>query len=262
MNNFNDRIKQICNKKNNRLCLGLDVDNQNLKNTSLQYMQDFIFDIIDTTIDLCPIYKINFSFYERYGSEGYKILENISEEIDKSAISIADAKRGDIGNSSKYYAESIFDHLNFDSITVSPYMGEDSLLPFLEYNKGVFILCLTSNKGANNIQKLTTENNLEVYKHVIQMAIKLNNNNNIGLVVGATNEKFLEEIKSLSSNLPWLMPGVGFQGGNLNKSIQFGEISGLSIINVSRGILNYGSGTIEDIRCATEEFTKKIREIL
>ena len=182
--------------------------------------------------------------------------------MDKRAISIADAKRGYIGNSSKYYAESIFEHLNYDSITVSPYMGEDSLLPFVEYGKGVFILCLTSNKGSNNLQKLNTENNLEIYKHVIQMAIKLNIKNNIGLVVGATNEKYLDEIKSLSHDLPWLMPGVGFQGGDLNKSIQFGEKQGLSIVNVSRGILNYGSGTIEDIRIATEDYTNKIREIL
>ena len=262
MNNFNQKIKKACIEKNNRLCLGLDVDNKDLKNSSLQYMQDFIFDIIDTTIDLCPIYKINFSFYERHGSEGYKILENISKKIDKRAISIADAKRGDIGNSSKYYAESIFEHLNYDSITVSPYMGEDSLFPFIEYDKGVFILCLTSNKGSNNLKKLNNKINLEIYKHVIQMATKLNIKDNIGLVVGATNEKYLEEIKSLSHDLPWLMPGVGFQGGNLNKSIQFGEKKGLSIVNVSRGILNYLSGTIDDIRIATENYTKKIREIL
>ena len=120
MEYFNQILKKQCDRKNNSLCIGLDVDNKKLKNTSIEYMKDYIFDIIDATINLCPIYKINFAFYERYGSRGIEILEKISDIIGKRAISIADAKRGDIGNSSKYYADAIFKHLNFDSITVSP----------------------------------------------------------------------------------------------------------------------------------------------
>ena len=114
--NFNEKIKLKCFEKNNRLCLGLDVDNNLLENNSLDYMNSYIEDIINATIDLCPIYKVNFSFYERYGSKGYKILEKIPEYINNRAISIADAKRGDIGNSSIYYAKSIFDYLGYDSI--------------------------------------------------------------------------------------------------------------------------------------------------
>ncbi len=262
MNNFNKKIKEECRKKNNRLCLGLDIDNNNLKNQSLDYMQDYIVDIIDATIDLCPIYKINFAFYERFGSQGFKILENISKVIDNRAITIADAKRGDIGNSSKFYAEGILDYLNYDSLTVSPYMGIDSIEPFIKYNKGVFILCLTSNPGSKNLQKRNDHRGIPIYQHIIKMALEMNVNNNISLVVGATNVDYLNKIKSLSMDLPWLMPGVGFQGGNLEESIKIGENKGLAIINVSRGILTHGEGSIDDIRKATEIYTNQIRSVL
>ena len=269
MENFNKKIKKVCKMKNNRLCLGLDIDNSKLKNKSLDYMQSFIFDIIDATVDLCPIYKINFAFYEKHGSKGYNLLEKISEKFDQNTVTIADAKRGDIGNSSKYYAESIFEHFNFDSITVSPYMGYDSILPFtLRKDKGVFILCLTSNSGSADIQNLIS-NNAYIYEHVVNIALKLNSLDNIGLVVGATKVDNLSLLKSKTEELPWLMPGVGFQGGDLKKSLEIGECKdkGISIINVSRGILCYESkngnyGSITSIRNATENFTSQIREIV
>ena len=263
MHNFNDKLKEICLAKNNRLCIGLDVDNTKLKDDSLSYMKDYIIEIIEHTIDLCPIYKINFSFYERYGSKGFAILEDIVKIVDKRAITIADAKRGDIGNSSKYYAKAIFEHFNFDSVTVSPYMGSDSIKPFIDYaDKGIFVLGLTSNQGSLDIQKKNIENGMSVFEHVIKMAVDMNINNNVGLVIGATNDKYLEQIKRISSNLPWLMPGVGFQGGDLKKSITLGDRNGLAIINVSRGILNAGNGDILDIRNAVIDYTEKIRENL
>ena len=263
MHNFNDKLKEICLAKNNRLCIGLDVDNTKLKDDSLSYMKDYIIDIIEHTIDLCPIYKINFSFYERYGSKGFAILEDIVKIVDKRAITIADAKRGDIGNSSKYYAKAIFEHFNFDSVTVSPYMGSDSIKPFIDYaDKGVFVLGLTSNQGSLDIQKKNIEDGIQVFEHVINMAVDMNINNNIGLVIGATNDKYLEQIKRISSNLPWLMPGVGFQGGDLKKSITLGDKDGLAIINVSRGILSAGNGDILDIRNAAIDYTEQIRENL
>ena len=263
MHNFNDKLKEICLAKNNRLCIGLDVDNTKLKDDSLSYMKNYIIDIIEHTIDLCPIYKINFSFYERYGSKGFAILEDIVKIVDKRAITIADAKRGDIGNSSKYYAKAIFEHFNFDSVTVSPYMGIDSIKPFIDYaDKGIFVLGLTSNQGSLDIQKKNIEDGMPVFEHVINMAVDMNINNNVGLVIGATNDKYLEQIKRISSNLPWLMPGVGFQGGDLKKSITLGDRNGLAIINVSRGILNAGNGDILDIRNATIDYTEKIRENL
>lgn len=259
---FNEKIKLKCLEKNNRLCLGLDIDNTTLKNSSLEYMNSYIKDIIVSTIDLCPVYKVNFSFYERYGSKGYKILEKIPEYINGESISIADAKRGDIGNSSKFYAESVFNYLGYDSITVSPYMGSDSIEPFINYkNKGVFILALTSNPGSKDLQKITLNNN-KLYNHVIEICNKLNKYNNIGLVVGATNDDELDKVSLVSKSIPWLMPGIGFQGGNLEKSLNIGEKNYLSLINVSRGILSYQDRKVSDIRIATENFTKKIREIL
>jgi len=259
---FNQNLKKQCLIKNNRLCLGLDLDNKWLKNDSLDYMEGFIKDIISATIDLCPIYKINFAFYERYGYKGYKILEKIPSFIHNKAMTIADAKRGDIGNSSKYYAKAVFEHLNYDSITVSPYMGFDSILPFSEYeNKGVFILALTSNSGSDDFQKKILENE-ELYKHVIRLSNKLNNYNNIGLVIGATNNKYLEEVNKISNSLPWLMPGIGFQGGDLGKSITIGEQNFLSLVNVSRGILRAGNGSIAAIRKEARIYTEKIRKLL
>lgn len=260
--NFNEKIKSKCFEKNNRLCLGLDVDNNLLENNSLDYMNSYIEDIINATIDLCPIYKVNFSFYERYGSKGYKILEKIPEYINNRAISIADAKRGDIGNSSIYYAKSIFDYLGYDSITVSPYMGRDSIEPFINYkDKGVFVLGLTSNIGSNDFQKLNV-NNVAVYKFVIKLCNSMNKYNNIGLVIGATNDKDLKDVESVSSPMPWLMPGIGFQGGNLEKSLKIGEENFLSIINVSRGILTNKNKQVEDIKEATLNYTLKIRDLI
>ena len=259
---FNNKLKSKCLDKNNRLCLGLDIDNKLLKNTSLKYMESYIKEIIDTTVDICPVYKLNFAFYERYGYKGYKIIENIVQYIDNRAITIADAKRGDIGNSSKYYAESIFEYFNFDSITVSPYMGYDSVEPFTRYeDRGIFILTLTSNTGSNNFQKKMIEDK-ELYKHVIDFSNSLNDRNNIGIVVGATNVDYLNDANKSSKSLPWLMPGVGFQGGNLKESILIGEENFLSLINVSRGILTSGDGSIESIRSATELYTEQIRKIL
>ena len=262
MKNFNQIIKETCLNKNNRLCIGLDLDNNKLSDNSISYMEEFIYDIIEATIDHCPIYKINFAFYEKHGSKGYKILEKIPEIVNNRAITIADAKRGDIGNSSKYYAHAIFKKLGYDSITVSPYMGQDSIEPFMQYkDKGVFILCLTSNKGSNDFQQLKCHD-LELYKHVGLIANKSNNNNNVGIVVGATNSSFLGEIKNICGDIPWLMPGVGFQGGSLSDSIKIEGESGLSIINVSRDIIYNGDGNLEDIRTSSLKYTEKIRELL
>ena len=259
---FNENLKKQCNVKNNRLCIGLDFDNKWFQNDSLDYMQGFIKDVIESTIDLCPVYKINFAFYEKHGFSGYKILEKIPSFVNGRAVTIADAKRGDIGNSSKYYAESIFDYLNYDSMTVSPYMGHDSLEPFTKYkDKGVFILALTSNPGSGNFQKMIFKSD-ELYKHVIRLANDLNSSNNVGLVVGATNYQHLGEIKKEANLLPWLMPGIGFQGGNLKKSVTIGEDSYLSLVNVSRGIIRAGDGSISAIRNETKKYTQKIREIL
>ena len=259
---FNKKMKDLCIAKNNRLCIGLDIDNEKLPNQSIDYMKGFILDIIEATVDICPIYKINFSFYEKLGSKGYNLLEFIPEMINNRAITIADSKRGDIGNSSKYYAKAVFETLAYDSITVNPYMGGDSLRPFIEYNdKGIFILCLTSNIGSSDFQKLQY-NGKALYEHVAMKAESLNENENIGIVLGASNSDYFKQIKNITKKLPWLMPGVGFQGGNLSDSIKIEGDNGLSIINVSRGIIYAGNGSIDEIRKSAMEYTKKIREII
>jgi len=263
MKPFNEKLLDICNKKNNRLCIGLDIDNRKLDNDSLSYMQGYINEIIDATIDICPVYKINFAFYERLGSKGFDILYKINEYIGKKAITIADSKRGDIGNSSKYYAEAIFNTLDYDAITVSPYMGEDSISPFCQFkDKGVFILCLTSNPGSANFQNKIIANE-KLYIHVAKLASKMNVDNNLGLVIGATKTDKMNRVKEFSGNLPWLMPGVGFQGGSLEDSIKISSLNNsCGIINVSRGIIYAGDGSINDIRIAAENYTKQIRELL
>ena len=263
MLNFNNHLSNMCIQKNNRLCIGLDVDNRKLHNTSISYTEGFIKDIIDATINICPVYKVNLAFYERLGKYGFDLLSMIPEYIDNRAITIADAKRGDIGNSSKYYAEAIFTTLNYDSITVSPYMGEDSILPFCERkNKGVFILCLTSNNGSSNFQNKKIGKN-ELFIHVAKLASKLNNNGNIGLVVGATKYDKMNNIKVVSGDMPWLIPGVGFQGGSLKDSIAIGsKNSSIALINSSRSIIYAGDGSIKDIKLAAENFTNEIRKNL
>ena len=264
MKSFNKILEEHCLEKNNRLCIGLDIDNRKLKKTSLDYMKGFAEDIIDNTIDLCPVYKINLAFYERLGYEGIKILSDICDYIGNRAIKIGDAKRGDIGNSSKYYAEAIFEKFGFDSITVSPYMGRDSVEPFLEYkSKGTFILCLTSNKGSEDLQGKLLSNNKSVYNHIAEFANNLNYNDNIGLVVGATKTNDMKDLKKVSGSLPWLIPGVGFQGGNLEESINIGSLNNsLPLINVSRGIIYAGDGSVEEIRKAAKTYTSEIRNIL
>ena len=141
-------------------------------------------------------------------------------------------------------------------------MGRDSIEPFINYkDKGVFVLGLTSNIGSNDFQKLNV-NNVAVYKLVIKLCNSMNKFNNIGLVIGATNDKDLKDVESVSSPMPWLMPGIGFQGGNLEKSLKIGEENFLSIINVSRGILTNKNKQVEDIKEATLNYTLKIRDLI
>tara|TARA_Y100001980_G_C14553808_1_gene339552 strand:- start:1598 stop:2395 length:798 start_codon:yes stop_codon:yes gene_type:complete len=263
-NSFNNRLKEICELKNNRLCIGLDIDpkKSNIKITnSMSNLIDYTKDIIDVTIDLCPIYKMNLAFYECYGSRGYFWLEKVIEHIGNRALTIADGKRADIGNTAKKYAESIFNHFGFDCVTLSPYMGIDSIQPFiLDPSKGAFILCLTSNKSALDIQMKVFDDE-PLYLSVVKLCKKINVNNNIGIVVGATKYKKMLQIEKNSHGLNWLIPGIGAQGGDIKTSIEISNKSGVGIVNVSRGILYYGN-CIKDVLKATEIYTEQIRKYL
>ena len=259
---FNKQLQQVCKEKNNYLCIGLDIDpNKFIKgrDTSIDGIYEFGKEVINGTIDFCPIYKPNFAFFERYGSQGYSVLEKLVDHINGRAIVIADAKRGDIGNTSKYYYESILNVMGCDAITISPYMGRDAIKPFIsDSKKGVFILALTSNPSALEIQNHGAIEK-PMFAKVIEIANELNKKDNIGLVVGATQVDLLDKVELISKNMPWLIPGIGSQGGDLNQIINADR---LGIINVSRSILYAGQGTIEDIVDKAQDYTYKIRNLI
>lgn len=262
---FNKKLELICQERNNRLCLGLDLDPEKLPSKTgndLDSMESFAKDIIDSTISFCPVYKPNLAFFERFGSKGYALMERLVEHINGRAITIADGKRGDIGNTSNQYALAIFDTIGFDAITVAPYMGRDSIHPFINNEaKGAFILCLTSNPSASDLQ-FSKKNDNFLYEYVAKLSLELNTQNNIGLVVGATNPTQMESLRKISPGLSWLIPGIGAQGGDLEASISIGNMNGVGIVNVSRGILYAGNGSLDAIVKSAQNYTNKIREIL
>ncbi|CAL2103617.1 Orotidine 5'-phosphate decarboxylase [Tenacibaculum sp. 190130A14a] len=258
-------------KKKSFLCIGLDVDLNKIPQHLLQE-EDPIFSfnkaIIDATHHLCVAYKPNTAFYEAYGIKGWKSLEktiNYLNEKHPEIFTIADAKRGDIGNTSTMYAKAFFEDLSFDSVTVAPYMGKDSVEPFLAFeDKHTIMLALTSNQGAFDFQTLTV-NNQELYKEVLKTSKTWNNSENLMYVVGATKAEYLAEIRQIIPNNFLLVPGVGAQGGSLTEVCKYGmnDTIGL-LINSSRGII-YAS-TKEDFAKAAahkaEELQKQMQAIL
>ncbi len=247
-------------KKQSYLCIGLDTDLSKIP-AHLHHTEDPIFAfnkaIIDATHDLCVAYKPNLAFYEAEGLRGWQALEKTMEYlqvIDYEHFTIADAKRGDIGNTSAMYAKAFFQHFNFDSITVAPYMGEDSVTPFFIYEKKwVILLGLTSNKGAEDFQM---DNNL--YKKVIEKAQKWGNPDNLMFVIGATRPEKFAEIRALAPDSFFLVPGVGAQGGDLESVSKFGlnDHCGL-LVNSSREILYASNG--EDFAQRAREKAQKIQ---
>ena len=264
MKSFTTRLSEQIAKKKSHLCVGLDISPEGLgnKNAKLSNLIDHSLKIINATIDLAVCYKPNLAFFERWGSDGFKWLEKIIGYIGNDNIIIADGKRGDIGNTAKQYAISIFNHFGFDAVTLNPYMGSDSIKPFIEDpEKGVFILCRTSNLSAKDIQDLRIGKQ-EVYENVAKLAVKLNINDNIGLVVGATAPSEIRKIRNIAPKLPFLIPGIGAQGGDLEKSMQYGNDNGVAIINISRGISFAGDMSSQAIRNSAQDYVDKMREII
>ncbi|MCF2873416.1 MULTISPECIES: orotidine-5'-phosphate decarboxylase [unclassified Tenacibaculum] len=231
-------------RKNSFLCIGLDVDLDKIPSHLLKE-EDPIFAfnkaIIDATHHLCVAYKPNTAFYEAYGIKGWKALEKTIQYINDKhpeIFTIADAKRGDIGNTSTMYAKAFFNDLAFDSVTVAPYMGKDSVEPFLAFeDKHTIMLALTSNQGAFDFQTKNVDG-IELYKQVLETSKSWNNAENLMYVVGATKAEFLADIRTIIPNSFLLVPGVGAQGGNLQDVCKYGmnETVGL-LINSSRGII-------------------------
>jgi orotidine-5'-phosphate decarboxylase len=231
-------------KKKSFLCIGLDVDlNKIPKHLLKEDDPIFAFNkaIIDATHHLCVAYKPNTAFYEAYGLKGWQALEKTIDYINKNhpeIFTIADAKRGDIGNTSTMYAKAFFEDLAFDSVTVAPYMGKDSVEPFLAFeDKHTILLALTSNQGAFDFQTKTVDG-IELYKQVLETSKSWQNSENLMYVVGATKAEFLVDIRKIIPDSFLLVPGVGAQGGNLQEVCRYGMNNTIGLlINSSRGII-------------------------
>ena len=244
--------------KKSFLCIGLDVDLNKIPKHLLQ-LEDPIFEfnksIIDATHDLCVSYKPNIAFYEAYGLKGWISLQktiNYLNENHPEIFTIADAKRGDIGNTSSMYAKAFFEDLNFDSVTVAPYMGKDSVEPFLAFeNKHTIMLALTSNEGAFDFQTLKV-NGTELYKQVLETSKGWKNSQNLMYVVGATKAEYFTEIRKIVPDSFLLVPGVGAQGGSLSEVCKYGMNQDIGLlINSSRAIIYASNGN---------DFAEKARE--
>jgi len=257
---FQSKISEISTENNSLLCIGLDSDINKLpfhiKGTdNPQY--NFNKAIIEATYDLVCAYKPNSAFYEAQGEEGIRQLKQtvyfVKENYPKIPV-ILDAKRADIGNTNEGYVKFAFDHLGADAITLHPYLGKDALKPFLERrDKGLFILCRTSNSGAGEFQDLEIDGKPLYQVIAAKVAKDWNYNGNCGLVVGATYPKELDIVRHIVGNIPILIPGIGAQGGDLEKTVQAGvDKTGLNaLINSSRGIIFASTGV---------NFAEKARE--
>ncbi len=239
--NFIEKLTNAAGKNRSLLCVGLDTDRERIPNNTS--VLEFNKAIIDATADLVCAYKLNFAFYEALGDEGLNALRRTVEYIPDDIPAIGDAKRGDIGNTARAYARAIFDNLGFDATTVNPYLGFDSIEPFIEYrDKGIFILCRTSNASALDFQSLRLEAQGEhrpLFEIVALKASEWNTHGNIGLVVGATYPEELKLIRQSHPDMPILIPGVGAQGGDLEQAVRYGvDAQGQkAIINSSRQII-------------------------
>ena len=238
-------ITQIKVKKS-FLCVGLDAALDKIPKHLLEF-EDPIFEfnkqIIDATKDFCVAYKPNLAFYESLGIKGWQSLQKTLDYIPKDIFTIADAKRGDIGNTSQMYAETFFKTIPFDSVTVNPYMGSDSVKPFLNFNgKWVILLALTSNLGSNDFQNIFDNDNIPFYEKVIQTSKNWGNEENMMYVVGATRSGALAKIRKIVPNHFLLVPGVGAQGGSLKDVVENGmnHDCGL-LISSSRSIIYSGN---------------------
>lgn len=238
--NAYQKLITMQNKNNSFLCIGLDTVVEklptHLRENKLEGILEFNRQIIEKTKHLVSSYKINLAFYEQYGADGFNLIKETMQMIPDEIFVISDAKRGDIGNTSKAYATACFDDLKSDAITVNPYMGYDSIEPFLENkDKFVFILALTSNPGSNDFQRLFSAGK-EIYKYVIEKSCEWAGKENLGFVVGATHPHELADIRNIIPDRTLLIPGVGAQGGNVEDVISSNK-KGPFMINVSRDII-------------------------
>lgn len=244
-------------KKQSYLCVGLDTDLQKIP-AHIKATKDPIFEfnkaIIDATKDYCVAYKPNIAFYEALGARGWESLQKTLDYIPDDIFTISDAKRGDIGNTSSLYARAYFENMNFDSVTVAPYMGKDSVTPFLEFDgKWVILLGLTSNSGSEDFEQLKLENGRQLYEEVIFKSKNWATTDNLMYVIGATKAELFSELRKIVPDHFFLVPGIGAQGGDLEIVSKLGmnDRCGL-LVNSSRGII-YKSNGEDFAECAATE---------
>jgi orotidine-5'-phosphate decarboxylase len=254
---FIDKLLAMSQKNKSLLCIGLDPDPALMPKVDIL---EFNQAIIAATCDLVCAYKPNLAFYETLGIEGLTILQKTIEYIPGDIPIIGDAKRGDIGNTAKAYAKALFSTFGFDAATVNPYLGFDSVEPFINYqDKGIFLLCRTSNPGASDFQELRCTSGFSLYEVVAQKAKERNVYGNIGLVVGATYLEDLKRVRSICPEMCLLIPGIGAQGGDLASAVKYGvDVQGeKAIIAVSRQILYASKG--KDFAQAARNMAERIR---
>lgn len=253
-----DQIK----KKQSYLCVGLDTDISKIPQHLLKH-EDPIFEfnkaIIEATQDLCVAYKPNLAFYEALGTKGWSALEKTVKIIPDEIFTIADAKRSDIGNTSKMYAKTFFETMNFDSVTVAPYMGVDSVSPFLEFdNKWVILLALTSNGGSRDFQTSLLEDGDYLFERVLEASKLWGDEEQMMYVAGATKAEMFQNIRKHVPESFLLVPGVGAQGGDLESVSRFGMNSTCGLlVNSSRGIIYASSG--EDFAEAARQKAQEVQ---
>jgi len=257
--NFYKKLELRVQASNSWLCMGLDPVIERLPQNIVHSPEGvflFLESIIQKTHPFVAAYKPNFAYFEAMGSAGMEVLQQIVQIIPDDIPVIGDAKRGDVGHSSVLYAKAVFETFACDAITVNPYQGKDALMPFLEYeDKGVFVLCLTSNQGSQDFQIPNA-----LYLEIAKKMCEWNTNKNIGLVVGATRPEFVSEIRSASGPMPFLIPGVGAQGGALKATLDH-VADGTSIpciINASRSLL-YASSQ-EDFAAQAAQAAQALKE--
>ncbi|MEE8420664.1 MAG: orotidine-5'-phosphate decarboxylase [Dehalococcoidales bacterium] len=260
--NFTTKLTRACRQNRSLLCVGLDPDPELMPGSTS--VLDFNKAIIEATSDLVCAYKLNFAFYEALKDGGFQVLKQTLEHIPDNIPVIGDAKRGDIGNTARAYARAIFTNFNFDATTVSPYLGFDSIEPFSRYHdRGVFVLCRTSNAGAGDFQSLQTrvdDGHRPLFEVVADSVARWNNHGNLGLVVGATYPDELLQIRRSHPDLLLLIPGIGAQGGDLAATVRNGvdRHGEKAIINSSRQII-YASPE-KDFASAARQAAAELRD--
>ncbi len=248
--------------KRSLLCVGLDSDPLKIPGVFRSMPRpvlEFNRSVIRATSRYAAAYKINTAFYEARGLDGLGDMEETLGFLPSECLSIADAKRADIGNTSMMYARAFFEHWNFDAVTVAPYMGFDSLKPFFDYEeKLIFVLCLTSNPGSSDFEEQQLDEGMPLYLRVLEKVCAWGRNGNAGVVVGATKSSQLRSIREAAPDLFFLIPGVGAQGGSLQEAASLGvdDQSRSALINVSRGVI-YPEGVFSSVEAFEEAVASK-----